>query len=112
LNISFAGIYGFSSSVMVGECGDIRLCDAREAVDCGREHSDVIVGMKVRSGRIAGGSSGIAPVDLAVEAADKLQLPLMTHIDYPPPGRSEVIARLRPGDILTHCFRPFPNAPV
>ena len=112
LNISFAGIYGFSSSVMVGECGDISLCDAREAVDAGREHGDVIVGMKVRSGRIAGGTSGIAPVDLAIEAADKLQMPLMTHIDFPPPGRSEVIARLRPGDILTHCFRPFPNAPI
>src|SRR4029077_7372534 len=24
----------------------------------------------------------------------------------------EVVDRLRPGDILTHCFRPFPNAPV
>lgn len=112
LNISFAGIFGFSSNVHVGECSDIRLCDAREAVACGQEHSDIVVGMKVRSGRIAGGTSGIAPVDLAVEAADKLQLPLMTHIDFPPPGRSEVIARLRPGDILTHCFRPFPNSPI
>jgi dihydroorotase len=112
LNISFAGIFGFSSSLMVGECGDIRLLSPREAVDAGREHADVVVGMKVRSGHVAGGTSGIAPVDLAVEAADKLQLPLMTHIDYPPPGRSEVIARLRPGDILTHCFRPFPNAPI
>jgi dihydroorotase len=81
-------------------------------VACARDHSDVIVGMKVRSGRIAGGASGIAPVDLAVEAADKLQLPLMAHLDHPPPGRSEVIARLRPGDILTHCFKPFPNAPI
>ncbi|TIO90680.1 MAG: amidohydrolase/deacetylase family metallohydrolase, partial [Mesorhizobium sp.] len=25
---------------------------------------------------------------------------------------SEVLPRLRRGDILTHCFRPFPNAPV
>ena len=88
------------------------LCDAREAVDCGREHADVIVGMKVRSGRIAGGTSGIAPVEVALEAADKLQLPLMTHIDFPPPGRSEVIGRLRPGDILTHCFKAFPNSPI
>jgi dihydroorotase len=22
------------------------------------------------------------------------------------------VSRLRPGDVLTHCFRPFPNAPV
>lgn len=111
-NISFGGIFGFSRNVMVGECGDLRLCDPREAAACVREHSDIIVGLKVRSGRIAGGTSGIAPVDLAIEAADKAQLPLMAHIDEPPPGRSEVLDRLRSGDILTHCFRPFPNAAV
>ncbi|RWC18939.1 MAG: amidohydrolase/deacetylase family metallohydrolase, partial [Mesorhizobium sp.] len=77
-----------------------------------REHADVVVGVKVRSGRHAGGTSGIAPVDLALEAADQAGLPLMAHIDEPPPGRSEVLPRLRRGDILTHCFRPFPNAPV
>ena len=48
LNISFAGIFGFSTSVMVGECGDLRLCNAREAVACGRAHEDLIVGVKVR----------------------------------------------------------------
>jgi dihydroorotase len=109
LNISFAGIFGFSRNVMVGECSDIRLCDAREAVACGREHSDLIVGMKVRIGRIAGGTSGVAPLDIMLEAADRLQLPCMTHLDYPPPGRIEVIPRLRPGDVLTHCYKPFPN---
>ena len=112
LNISFAGIFGFSNRVMVGECGDLRLCDTVEAVAAAREHSDLIVGVKVRSGRIAGGNRGIAPVDLAIEAADRLQLPVMAHIDEPPPGRLEVLGRLRRGDILTHCFRPFPNAPV
>jgi dihydroorotase len=39
-------------------------------------------------------------------------MPLMCHLDHPPPSRREVVERLRPGDILTHCFRPFPNAPV
>jgi dihydroorotase len=112
VNISFAGIFGFSQTVMVGECSDLRLCDPREVVAAVREHRDVVVGVKVRSGRHAGGTSGIAPVDLALEAADKAGMPLMAHIDEPPPGRSEVLPRLRKGDILTHCFRPFPNAPV
>ena len=39
-------------------------------------------------------------------------MPVMAHIDAPPPSYEEVVERLRPGDILTHCFRPFPNAPV
>lgn len=112
LNISFAGIFGFSNRLMVGECADLRLCDAREAVSCAREHGDVLVGVKVRSGRIAGGTSGAAPVELAIEAADKAGLPVMAHIDEPPPGRLEVLDRLRRGDVLTHCFRPFPNAPI
>ena len=65
LNISFAGIFGFSRNVMVGECRDIMLCDAREAVASAREHRDRIVGMKVRVGRIASGSNGVAPLDIA-----------------------------------------------
>jgi dihydroorotase len=112
VNISFAGIFGFARTVMVGECGDLRLCDPRETVACVREHGEVIVGVKVRAGKHASGSSGIAPVDLALEAADRVGLPVMAHIDEPPPGRSEVLPRLRRGDVLTHCFRPFPNAPV
>jgi dihydroorotase len=112
LNISFAGIFAFSRSVMIGENSDIRMCDAREAVAVAREHLDVLVGVKVRVGRSAGGASGIAPLDIAMEAADRLGLPVMAHIDYPPPSRQEVISRLREGDVLTHCFRPFPNDPL
>lgn len=37
-------------------------------------------------------------------------MPLMVHIDYPPPSYEEVVSRMRPGDVLTHCFRPFPNS--
>jgi dihydroorotase len=66
----------------------------------------------VRVGRNAGGASGIAPLDIALEVAEETGLPVMAHLDNPPPSRLEVLARLRRGDILTHCFRPFPNAPV
>ena len=38
-------------------------------------------------------------------------MPLMCHIDFPPPSYEEVVQKLRPGDVLTHAFRPFPNAP-
>ena len=34
----------------------------------------------------------------------------MAHIDHPPPTRKEVLERLRPGDVLTHCYRPYPNS--
>jgi dihydroorotase len=66
----------------------------------------------VRVGRNAGGSSGVAPLDIALQVASELGLPLMCHIDEPPPSYEDVLDRLRPGDVLTHCFRPFPNSPV
>ena len=55
---------------------------------------------------------GVAPLDLAIEVADELGLPVMCHLDYPPPTRKQVLSRLRAGDVLTHCFRPFPGAPA
>ncbi|HWA78901.1 MAG TPA: amidohydrolase/deacetylase family metallohydrolase, partial [Acetobacteraceae bacterium] len=112
INVSFPGIFGFSREVMVGENENLRLLSAREAVRVGREFADFVVGVKARVGFNAGGASGIAPLDIAIEIADELDLPVMAHIDFPPPSRDEVLGRLRPGDILTHCFRPWPNAPV
>jgi len=112
LNISFAGIFAFSKEVMIGENLDVRLCNPRVAVVAAREHEKLIVGMKVRVGQNTSGGNGAGPFHAALEAADKLQLPLMTHLDFPPPARHEVVDCLRRGDVLTHCFKPFPNAPI
>ena len=111
LHVSFAGIYGFGGTIMVGESHDMRLMAAREAAAVANAHPGVIVGIKVRLGAHASGPSGIAPLDVAQDVADRTGLPLMVHIDEPPPSYSEVVERLRKGDVLTHCFRPFPNAP-
>jgi dihydroorotase len=112
LNVSFPGIFAVSAAVTVGECADLRLLDPRECVRVIRANRDLIAGGKVRVGRNAGGASGVAPLDIALEVADETGLPVMAHLDNPPPSRLEVLARLRRGDILTHCFRPFPNASV
>ncbi len=112
LNISFAGIFAFSRQVMVGESVDLRLLNVAEAVRVAREHPDLVLGIKVRLGLIAGEGRGIAPLHLALQAAEALGKPLMVHTDLPPPTRREVLPLLRPGDILTHAFRPFPNGPL
>jgi dihydroorotase len=112
LNISFPGIFAVSPAVTVGECADLRLLDPRECVRVIKANRELIAGVKVRVGRNAGGASGVAPLDIALEVAEETGLPVMTHLDNPPPSRLQVLARLRRGDILTHCFRPFPNAPV
>jgi dihydroorotase len=112
LHVSFAGIYGFSNKVMVGEGHDIRLLAARDCLEVVEANRDLIVGIKVRLGRTASGAAGITPLDVAQEVADQTGLPMMVHIDEPPPSYEAVVARLRPGDVLTHCFRPFPNSPI
>jgi dihydroorotase len=112
LHVSFAGIYAFSRRVMVGESEEIRLLAPLDAVEVANANRDIIVGIKVRVGARASGRSGTVPLDIALQVADELGLPVMAHIDDPPPSYEEVIARLRPGDVLTHAFRPYPNAPV
>ena len=112
VNISFPGIFAFSKPVMVGESNDIRLLDASECVRIAREHQDLVVGVKVRVGGTASGPTGATPLYLALDAADELGMPMMAHLDRLPPARHEVLPFLRAGDVLTHCYRPFPNAPV
>ncbi|HLY23328.1 MAG TPA: amidohydrolase/deacetylase family metallohydrolase [bacterium] len=112
LNISFAGIFAFSRRVMVGESIDLRLLNVHEAVRVGHEHRDLIVGMKVRLGLIAGEGRGLPPLQHTLQAAEALGVRMMVHTDNPPPTRREVLPLLRKGDILTHAFRPFPNGPT
>jgi dihydroorotase len=112
LHVSHAGIFGFSDRVMVGESGDLRLMNPIDAVEVANANRDVIVGIKVRVGLHASGTSGAVPLRIALEVADAVGMPLMAHIDHPPPSYEEVIGMLRPGDILTHAFRPFPNSPA
>jgi dihydroorotase len=112
LHVSFAGIYGFSKTVMVGESEELRLMAPAEAVAVADANRDVIIGIKVRVGRHSSGTSGIAPLDIALQAAEAAGMPLMCHLDFPPPRYEDVVDKLRPGDVLTHCFRPFPNTPV
>ena len=112
LHVSFAGIYAYSRRVMVGESEEIRMLAPLDAVEVANANRDVIVGIKVRVGALASGRSGTVPLDIALQVADEVGMPLMAHIDHPPPSYEEVLDRLRPGDVLTHAFRPFPNVPV
>src|SRR5882672_1290311 len=77
LNLSYPGIFAFSKTVMVGENADMRLIDPREAVRIAREHKDLVLGIKVRVGKSASGTSGIMPLDIALDVAEETGLPVM-----------------------------------
>jgi dihydroorotase len=112
LHVSHAGIFAFSPQIMVGESLDMRLMDTETCARVAKENPDTIRGIKVRVGAGTSGVNGIAPLYHAIEAADRAGLPVMCHIDRPPPRYVDVLEILRPGDTLTHCFKPFPNAPI
>ncbi|MBL8698337.1 MAG: amidohydrolase/deacetylase family metallohydrolase [Alphaproteobacteria bacterium] len=112
LNLSFPGIFAFSKTVMVGESSDLRLLDMRECARIASENRDLILGIKVRVGKGTSDMTGNMPLEMAIEVAEEVGMPVMAHLDNAPPSRRDVLKLLRPGDILTHCFRPFPNAPA
>lgn len=111
LHVSFAGIFGFSEHVLVGESEEIRLLAPRDALRVIEAHPEHICGLKVRVGQYASGTNGAEALEIALSVAEAASLPLMAHIDYPPPSYDDVVRQLRPGDILTHAFHPPPNAP-
>ncbi|HEY3229177.1 MAG TPA: amidohydrolase/deacetylase family metallohydrolase, partial [Roseiflexaceae bacterium] len=99
LNISAIGL-----TAMTGELANLDYCDVDlccRMVDLNR---DMLLGIKARIDRHTTGLSGLEPLRRAREAADRCELPLMVHIGIGPPAVAEVLALMRPGDILTHCF--------
>ncbi len=99
LNISSIGL-----THQTYEHANLYYDDVDLAVQTAAENRDVIVGIKVRLDHNTIGHNGIVPMDRARAAADALGLPVMVHIGVAPPPLQEIIARMRPGDVLTHCF--------
>jgi dihydroorotase len=89
----------------VEEFIDLRHADVGFAIETILEHRDLIAGVKVRLGRSTVGDNDDSPLWLAREVADQTQLPLMVHVADPPPTVPRILAALKSGDILTHCFR-------
>jgi dihydroorotase len=110
LNISFPGIFGFDKGVSIGEATMRHMLPVDRCVAKIEANRDRIVGVKVRIGGPVTGELGLGALELALEAANAVGLPLMTHIGIAPPSYADVVSMLRPGDILTHCFRPEPNS--
>ncbi|MFO1269684.1 MAG: amidohydrolase/deacetylase family metallohydrolase [Rubrivivax sp.] len=112
LNISFPGIFAFDRRVMLGEAAHLALLDVARCVEVARANAGTVLGIKVRLGGAVSGEVGLVALERALEAADALGLPVMCHVGRPPPDYAGIVERLRGGDILTHCYRPAPNAPV
>ncbi|RMF89366.1 MAG: amidohydrolase/deacetylase family metallohydrolase [Nitrospinota bacterium] len=107
LNISAIGmVTGMESTPAVGELEEIRYLHTGAAIQTIEENRDVILGVKVRlSSYLArDGQNERQALKLAREAADAVQLPLMIHTPDSSLPLEDILAMMKEGDILTHCF--------
>jgi dihydroorotase len=96
----------------VGELEDLRWASVDECVARTEEHSDVIVGVKVRLGYQMVGQEAEPALRLAREAADRLELPLMVHVIDMPMPITKLLPFLQRGDVVTHCFHGQPGGTI
>ncbi|HZT84673.1 MAG TPA: amidohydrolase/deacetylase family metallohydrolase [Gaiellaceae bacterium] len=99
LNISNIGLVGENY-----ECANPAYLDVDLFRRLADRNRDLVAGVKVRMGTPTVGELGLEPLRLARRAAEECELPLMVHVAFGPPAIEDVLALMRPGDILTHCF--------
>jgi len=100
LNASSQGI----RYVLAGEYDDRSVLRVERAVDVARANPEIVRGIKVRLGRLHTGDDPIPVLEAGLKIAAEADLPLMAHIGDTACSLDEIIERLRPGDILTHCY--------
>jgi dihydroorotase len=88
----------------LGELHDLRFADPERAAAVALANPDLIVGFKVRVSEMLAGPNGLAGLDRALEAGRATNLPVMVHIGGTAFDIEEVLARLRPGDVVTHAY--------
>ena len=111
------GLVNLSSIGLIakkGELLDPDRADVDGAVQAIEEFPELFIGAKIRNGgKLIGlGEQGRQHSQMAVEIADRTGTFLMTHISDPPLHIDDWLNMLRPGDIVTHCYRSGENNPV
>lgn len=89
-----------------GELVNLDYAQVDECARCVLENPDVALGVKVRLARpsVSPNTDLLDLLDLALEAAEQCGRPLMVHISQFDQPLPLLLERLRPGDIITHCF--------
>ena len=95
------GCLGIPTATL-GELRDLSYARPHETAATILEHRDIALGVKFRAGVMAAGHN-VEAVELALQAAAEAGSRAMVHISVQGATR-DVLRRLRPGDIVTHCF--------
>jgi len=92
-----------------GELNRFASADPEAARAAVRTHRNVIVGVKARLSRQYAGDHDLDGVRKSHEITQGLNIPLMIHIGDTRSPLPDILALLRPGDIVTHVYSPPPH---
>lgn len=104
---AFVNVSAIGMVTELGELQDLSHASVPRAVETVEANRDVVLGVKVRLTRdlIVSEGAGLRPLFLARDAADAAGVPIMVHPQDAWAGSiDEVLAVMRPGDIVTHCY--------
>ena len=100
LNLSTVGLI----DTRVGELVPGPYLDAEAAIRAARQHPDLVVGLKARLSTYAAGRGVRRVLDVLIAAGEELGLPVMVHVGDTDEPLEEIVAWLRPGDVVTHSL--------
>ena len=92
-----------------GDLMDLSLADVALARDAILRHRDVVIGVKARLSRNVVGERDLEALRRAQEITRPLGLPVMIHIGQGFSTVPQLLALLKPGDIVTHMYAFPPN---
>ena len=102
VNLSAIGITGTARG---GELSHFPYADPEGCARTISENPDLAIGVKLRFGPGLVWEYSAEPVKLARRTADMAGgVPMMMHITDSPVPLPELIAHMKPGDIVTHCY--------
>jgi dihydroorotase len=104
INIGRAGI------LPEGDTMDISRADVGAARDAIGRNREMIAGVKARLSRDVAGPNDFEVLRRAQEVASSFNLPVMIHMGQTLSPLPNLLALLKPGDVVTHMFAPPPNS--
>jgi dihydroorotase len=88
------------------DLANVDVAATRAAIE---RHRDVIVGIKARLSKNVAGKNDVEALRLAQSIARPLSIPIMIHMGQTVSPLPDILAVLKPRDIVTHMYAPPPN---
>ena len=103
INISKKGV------IPEGDLMDLANVDVAATRAAIQRHRDVIVGIKARLSKNVAGNNDLEALKRAQSIATPLNVAIMIHMGQTVSPLADILAVLKPGDIVTHMYAPPPN---